>query len=229
MVVSLILGALVSLVCGLDRVAVLQIMISRPIVAAPLVALILGEPQIGLQIGVMVELLWLARLPVGAAVPPDDTQVAIASSVLAVIMGRTLHASGVELLLLCLLVAIPLGKVGQYFDRYARQYNVRLIKQVDLALDRGSLLLAELQHLRGLTSFSLAAIGTYTIILAGGLLIIPFLWPLLQQPLSYSSAWVQLALPLVGIAVILGTINVSRAITLFCASFCMSFLLMWLV
>jgi len=229
MIVSLILGALVSLVCGLDRVAILQIMISRPIVAAPLVALILGEPQIGLQIGVMVELLWLARLPVGAAVPPDDTQVAIASSVLAIILGRTLNASGIELLLLCLLIAIPLGKVGQYFDHYARQYNVRLLKQVDSALDRGSLLLAELQHLRGLTSFSLAAIGTYTIILLGGLLIIPFLWPLLQQSLSYSSAWVQLALPLVGIAVILGTINVSRAITLFCASFCMSFLLMWLV
>jgi PTS system mannose-specific IIC component len=144
-------------------------------------------------------------------------------------MGKTLNASGPELLLLCLLVAIPLGKVGQYLDHYARQYNVRLIKKVDSALDRGSLLGAELQHLRGLSSFSLAAIGTCSIILLGGLLAIPFLWPLLQQPLSYSSDWISLALPLVGIAVILGTINVSRAITLFCASFCMAFLLMWLV
>ena len=229
MTLSLTLGALISLICGLDRVAMLQIMISRPIVAAPLVALVLGEPLVGLQIGVMVELLWLARLPVGAAVPPDDTQVAIASSVLAIILGRTLNASGMELLLLCLLIAIPLGKVGQYFDHYARQYNVRLVKQVDLALDRGSLLTAEFQHLRGLTSFSLAALATYAVILLGGLLIVPLLWPFLQQTLSYSSAWVQLALPLVGIAVILGTINVSRAITLFCASFCMAFLLMWLV
>jgi PTS system mannose-specific IIC component len=229
MVISLSIGAFLSLICGLDRVAILQIMISRPIVAAPLTALFLGEPLVGLQIGVMVELLWLARLPVGAAVPPDDTQVAIASSVMAIIMGKTLNASGLELLLLCLLVAIPLGKVGQYFDHYARQYNVRLIKKVDSALDRGSLLGAEFQHLRGLSSFSLAAIGTYAIVLFGGLLIVPFLWPLLQQPLSYSSAWIQLALPLVGIAVILGTINVSRALTLFCASFCMAFLLMWLV
>ena len=229
MVFSLSIGALLSLICGLDRVAILQIMISRPIVAAPLTALFLGEPLVGLQIGVMVELLWLARLPVGAAVPPDDTQVAIASSVLAIIMGKTLNASGPELLLLCLLIAIPIGKVGQYFDHYARQYNVRLIKKVDSALDRGSLLEAELQHLRGLSSFSLAAVGTYSIILLGGLLAVPFLWPLLQQPLSYSSDWIQLALPLVGIAVILGTINVSRAITLFCASFCMAFLLMWLV
>ncbi len=229
MAISLAFGALISLICGLDRVAILQIMISRPIVAAPLTALALGEPLIGLQIGVMVEFLWLARLPVGAAVPPDDTQVAIASSVLAIVLGRTLNVSGIELLLLCLLIAIPLGKVGQYFDHYARQYNVRLIKQVDLALDRGSLMGAEFQHLRGLTSFSLASIGTYAIVVLGGLLIVPFLWPLLQQSLSHSSAWIQLALPLVGIAVILGTINVSRAITLFCASFCMSFLLMWLV
>ena len=229
MVLSLTLGALISLICGLDRVAMLQIMISRPIVAAPLTALVLGEPLVGLQIGVMVELLWLARLPVGAAVPPDDTQVAIASTVLAIILGRALNVSGMELLLLCLLIAIPLGKVGQYFDHYARQYNVRLARQVDAALDRGSLLVAELQHLRGLTSFSLAALSTYSIILLGGLLVIPLLWPLVQQPLSYSSAWIQLALPLVGIAVILGTINVSRAITLFSASFCMAFLLMWLV
>ncbi len=229
MAFSLSIGALLSLICGLDRVAILQVMISRPIVAAPLTALFLGEPLVGLQIGVMVELLWLARLPVGAAVPPDDTQVAIASSVLAIIMGRTLNASGPELLLLCLLVAIPLGKVGQYFDHYARQFNVRVIKKVDSALDQGSLLGAELQHLRGLSSFSLAAVGTYAIILLGGLLAVPFLWPLLQQPLSYSSDWIQLALPLVGIAVILGTINVSRGITLFCTSFCMAFLLMWLV
>lgn len=229
MVSSLSIGALVSLICGLDRVAILQVMISRPIVAAPLTALFLGEPVIGLQVGVMVELLWLARLPVGAAVPPDDTQVAISTSVLAIIMGRTLNTSAPELLLLCLLVAIPLGKVGQYFDHYARQYNVQLTKKVNAALERGSLRGAEFQHLRGLGSFSLAAIGTYAIILLGGLLAIPFLWPLLHQSLSLSSDWIQLALPLVGVAVILGTINVSRALTLFCASFCMAFLLMWLV
>jgi PTS system mannose-specific IIC component len=229
MTLSLTLGALVSLICGLDRVAILQVMISRPIVAAPLTALLLGEPLVGLQIGVMVELLWLARLPVGAAVPPDDTQVAIASSVLVISLGQSLNASGTELLLLCLFVAVPLGKFGQYFDRYARQYNVRLVKQVSVALSRGSFLAAEGQHLRGLISFSLSSLGTYAIIILGGWFIIPILWPYVQHPLSYSSSWMQLAFPLVGITVILGTINVSRAITLFCAAFCMSFLLMWLV
>jgi PTS system mannose-specific IIC component len=228
-IADLLIGALVSLFCGLDRTAILQIMISRPIVAAPLSAWLLGEPLVGLQVGVMVELLWLARLPVGAAVPPDDTQVAIASSVLAISLGKMLQVPSSELLLLCLLIALPLGKFGQFLDHFARQYNVRLQARAEAALDRGNLLLAELQHLRGLLSFSLAAIGTYLVILLGGSLLVPPLRPLLQPVLGHSASWLQLALPLVGVAVLLGTINVSRALTLFCASFGMAFLLMWLV
>lgn len=227
--VDLLFGTLVSLICGLDRTALLQVMISRPLVAAPLAAWLLGEPLVGLQVGVMVELLWLARLPVGAAIPPDDTQVSVAATVLAIILGKLLHVGGLELLMLCLLVALPLGKLGQYFDHLARQYNVRLLVQAENALDNGALFIAEFQHLRGILSFSLAAIGTYAVIVAGGLLLVPLLWSLVQQPLELSSSWLQLALPLIGVAVILGTINVSRALTLFCAAFGMAFLLMWLV
>jgi len=226
---DLLIGGLVSLVCGLDRMALLQIMISRPLVAAPLAAWLLGEPLIGLQVGVMVELLWLARLPVGAAIPPDDTQVSVAGTVLTIILGKVLHAQGLELLLLCLLVALPLGKLGQYFDHLARQYNVRLLLQAETALATGNLFVAEFQHLRGILSFSLAALGTYAVIVTGGLLLVPLLWSLVQQPLVLSASWLQLALPLVGVAVILGTINVSRALTLFCAAFGMAFILMWLV
>lgn len=227
--VDLLFGALVSLLCGLDRTALLQIMISRPLVAAPLVAWLLGEPLVGLQVGVMVELLWMARLPVGAAVPPDDTQVSIAGTVLAISLGKAMNADSLEMLLLCLLVAIPLGKVGQFFDHSARQYNVRLLSQAETALDNGKLFVVEFLHLRGILSFSLAAIGTYLFIVVSGLLLVPILWPFVEQPLVYSASWLQLALPLVGVAVILGTINVSRALTLFCAAFGMAFLLMWLV
>lgn len=227
--VDLLIGAAVALVCGLDRMAILQIMISRPIVAAPLVAWLLGDPLVGLQIGMLVELLWLARLPVGAAIPPDDTQVAIASSVLAINLGRALGTPGPEMLLLCLLVAIPLGKVGQFFDHFTRQCNVRLLSRAEDYINQGKLLRAELQHLRGILNFSVAAVGTYVVIVIGGFLLVPILWPLVQQSLQHSSSWLLLALPLVGVAVILGTINVSRALTLFCASFGMAFLLMWLV
>lgn len=227
--IDIIIGAVIAMICGLDRVAMLQVMLSRPIVAAPLTALVLGEPMVGLQIGLLVELLWLARLPVGAAVPPDDTQVAVATSVMVIILTPFLNGGGMELTLLCLLVAVPIGKLGQVFDHCARHFNGRLPLKVEDALSNGSTAQAQWQHLRGLLSFSLAAVATYVVILGGGLLLVPLIWPFLSRLLSYSSGWLALALPLVGIAVILGTVNVRHALTLFCASFGMAFLLMWLV
>lgn len=82
--VNLLLSGLVAVLCGLDRTAVLQLMLSRPIVAGPLTGLVLGSPLTGLQVGMLVELLWLGRLPVGASIPPDDTQIAVGGTFLAV-------------------------------------------------------------------------------------------------------------------------------------------------
>ncbi len=185
--------------------------------------------MIGLQIGIMVELLWLARLPVGAAVPPDDTQVAVAASVLATAFADAGHPADIRMIVLCLLISLPLGKMGQYFERAARQLNNALPRKAEAALDNGDLEAAESQHLMGLLGFTASALLTYCLIVAGGLLLVPHLWPLCQMPLAYSADWIKLALPLTGIAVILGTINVNRSMTLFCTAFGMAFLMMWLV
>lgn len=229
LVADLTIGAVVALVCGLDRVAMMQIMISRPIVAAPMAGWLLGDVGVGLQIGLMVELLWLARLPVGAAIPPDDTQVAIAGTVLTIGMGSLLGQSGIEFILLCMLVAIPLGKFGQFFDRLARTNNRKTIERFETAIDAGEQPPVESCHLAGISRFALASLGTYAVIIAGGILLIPILLPVLISGLDDSASWLHLAMPLVGISVILGTINVSRALSLFSASFGMAFLLMWLV
>ncbi len=229
MYADLVIGAGVALICGLDRTAILQIMISRPLVAAPLAAWLLGDVAIGLEIGLMVELLWLARLPVGAAIPPDDTQVAVAAAVMAISLEKYWGLAGLEYLLLCLLIAIPFGKFGQFFDRFARHYNGRRLAFCDECLETGQFRALEWTHLLGICCFAFAALGTYLVIVSGGLLTIPLLAPLLVPSLTTTAPWLRLALPLVGIAVILGTINVNRALTLFGASFGMAFLLMWLM
>ena len=229
LVIDLSIGAAVALICGLDRVAAMQIMISRPIVAAPLAGWLLGNVEVGLQVGLMVELLWLARLPVGAVIPPDDTQVSIAGTVLAIGMGGMHGQGGLDFILLCLLVTIPLGKVGQLFDRFARTRNQQNMHCAEAAFAAGDVSAAQYCHLRGVLRFALAALGTYAVIIAGGILLVPILTPILMSGLDHSADWIRLALPLVGISVVLGTINVSRSLTLFSASFGMAFLLMWLV
>ena len=122
-VADYLLAGLVSMLTGLDRVALAQFMISRPLVAGPLTGWVLGNPLIGLEVGMLLELLWLGRMPVGAAIPPDDTQVAVGATVLALSMGGPLGLHGMPLVILAVLIAIPLGKFGQVFDRLARHAN----------------------------------------------------------------------------------------------------------
>ena len=91
------------------------------------------------------------------------------------------------------------------------------------------LALAERCHLRGLTHFALGALASFAIIVAAGTLTLHFLAPLLAAPLAAAGGRLRIALPLVGVAMILGTINVSRARTLFGASFATVLLMLWLM
>ena len=52
---------------GLDATSFPQVMISRPIVAAAVTGLLLGEPLAGIGVGVILELFALVILPIGAA------------------------------------------------------------------------------------------------------------------------------------------------------------------
>jgi len=224
-----LLSGVVAVIAGLDRTAAVQLMLSRPIVVAPLTGWLLGNPLVGLQVGALLELLWLGRLPVGAAIPPDDTQVAIASTVLSLSMADRLPLDGLPLLLLCTLVAIPLGKVGQLADRLVRQRNGRLLERAQAALAVGDLRLAERCHLRGLVHFAVGALLSFMAIVAAGSVVLHWLAPLLAGTLPTAAERLRVALPLVGVAMILGTINVSRVRTLFGASFVTALLMLWLL
>lgn len=222
-----LLAGSLAILTGLDRVALLQFMISRPIVAAPLAGWIMGNPLVGLEVGVLLELLWLGRLPVGASIPPDDTQVAIGATVLALSMEPLLGMSGMPIVILCVLTAIPLGKFGQLFDRLARHANGFLLKR-NSALTTGTPLQLERLHLLGLVNFAFASLATFASILLFGTLLLYHLAPLLISAVREAGLSLQYSFTLVGAAVLLGLINVSRGISLFCAAFVGTLLVLWL-
>jgi len=224
-----LLGAAVAVVTGLDRTACLQGMLCRPLVAAPLAGWLLGVPLGGLEIGTLLELLWLSRLPVGAAIPHDDTQVAVGATVLAVTAGPLVGGGlqGLPLVLLCLLLALPLGKLGQYFDRYARQRNQRLIGRAEAALATGDLGAVERSHLAGLWHFVGAALASYLSVVGCGTLLLWLSAPLLASASVAAAPWLRLAFFLVGSAVLINTLNVRRALPIFATSFVAALLLFW--
>ena len=228
-VVNYGLAGIVALFCGIDRTAFGQFMISRPIVAAPLAGWILGQPLTGLQIGSMLELLWIGRLPVGAAIPPDDTQVAVGATAIAVIMGESLGLSGLAFSFLCLLVAMPLGKIGQLLDHGARQWNRGLLVEAREAIAEGNPSRIELLHWRGWSHFALSALACYLTIVVIGSIVIQLVAPYLWGPTIAATSWLWLAFPLLGSAVLLTTINVRRSSFLFCMSFTTALLLLGLL
>lgn len=224
-----LIAALAAVVLGLDRTAVCQFMISRPIVAGSLTGWLLGDPLTGLQIGAMLELLWLGRLPVGATIPPDDTQVAVGSTALALIWGPSLGGPGLGFNVLCVLLALPLSKVGQFFDRTARNANGLLALDAARNIEVGRLEKAERLHLRGILYFGMAAFLTHVVIILVGSGLLRWLAPHWLGSVNAASPWAFLGFFLVGAAVILGSINVSRSFTLFGASFASAFLMLWLL
>lgn len=223
-----LLAGLVSMLTGLDRVALIQIMISRPLVAAPLTGWVLGNPLVGMEIGMLLELLWLGRLPVGAAIPPDDTQVAVGATVMAIGVGQLLGITGMPLVILSVLVAIPLGKFGQVFERLARHLNDRLAVSGYDALMAGNTSGMERFHLLGLFSFAMASLATALVIVLVGGFALYSVAPLLIGTVQETGLSLQYSLIMVGAASLLGTINVNRSISLFCAAFTGTMLVLWL-
>lgn len=220
-----LLGAGMAVLLGLDRTAALQIMVSRPLIAGPLVGLLLGDALTGLTVGMLLELLWLCRMPVGASIPHDDTQVTVGATTLAIALSGTV-GKGVGLTLCALLVALPLGKIGQVVERTVRARNQLLPAAAQRALQHGDLPGIERLHLFGLGNFALGALTTYTaIVLIGRWLVMtggPYFFDLLAQ----QAAWIKLALILVGIGTLLQALNVRRAYALFFSGFLLTFLLL---
>ncbi len=217
-----------AVLLGLDRVAFLQCMVSRPLVAAPLTGWLLGVPLAGLEVGMLLELLWLGRLPVGAFIPPDDTQVAIGATTLALLLERLLGLHGMPAVILCVLVAIPLGKVGQFCDGRARQANDRLMAKALTAAEAGDDHRIERLHLYGTGHFALASLVTCAIVVVVGMLILYPLAPLLVGTVRETGLSLQYSFIMIGAATLLGTLNVSRGLFLFAVAFVATLVVLWL-
>lgn len=228
-VADYLIAGIVAVVAGLDRTAAFQFLVSRPIVAGPLTGVLLGDAMVGLQVGFMVELLWLCRLPVGTSIPPDDTQVAVGGTALAVTMGSFMELAGLPFTILCTLIAMPLGKIGQYFDYWARRWNDSLIPKAQVAIDAGKFVAAENIHLRGIYHFAAASLATFFIVVSFGSVALYLLAPFIISPVADAANWMKLAFPLIGTSVILGTMKISRSLTIFSVSFVTVLLALWLL
>ncbi len=129
------------LVCGflyLDRVSAFQMMIHRPLVVSVIAGLLFGRITECATLGVLLEMLWISKLPVGAAVPPDDTGAAIFGS-FALIVLSSLRSVGFADVAFVGALSVLIGELGKEGDLIVRRMNSKIARYGVDAVNRGDL------------------------------------------------------------------------------------------
>jgi mannose/fructose/N-acetylgalactosamine-specific phosphotransferase system component IIC len=206
-----------GLLC-LDRVF-LQAMISRPIVIAPIIGLILHNPYAGLVIGAVVELFWIDRIPVGTYIPPNDSIVAVLATSTAALAGQDRGVTSPELIALAVLCAVPFGIIAQRMDTFIVKSNDRLS---DRALEDAKT--ANIRAIEKINYYGLIKVFSFIVLflLVSQAILVPavaWCYPKLPLPLIKMLTLTYYFLPIVGIAAALNTIKLRGAVPVFCAIF----------
>lgn len=188
----------------LDRTAALQFLVSRPLISSTVTGLILGDVKTGLIIGMVLELLWLGTQPLGTALPPDDTIVAVAAPAAGIITGRLLGTMDASLLGLAVLVSLPLSEVGRVLDSGARKINGIFLTRAKAAAKNGEIRGVQRQNSAGLASFFIlftlfTGIGVLCALAATYLL-----YPRLPRTVLTALIWIFWSLPFFGCGAVLG-------------------------
>jgi PTS system mannose-specific IIC component len=106
-------------------------MMAQPLVAGPWFGWLLGQVQVGVVIGGIVQLLWMDVSPIGVGIPFDTTAVTL----LSVYWACQHPVCGVPQMMLALSLAVPFGHLFCRMDSYARRLNTLLARRLESAPD----------------------------------------------------------------------------------------------
>ncbi|MFZ4437231.1 MAG: PTS sugar transporter subunit IIC [Syntrophales bacterium] len=218
MIMNVLIVSIAGGLLCLDRVFI-QTLISRPIVAAPVVGAILGDPYTGLIAGAFIELFWIDRIPIGAYVPPNDTVAAILIAACAIESGRILGQLPQGLIALAVLIFVPFAYLGQQMDIWIIHGNEKsandALKKVMDGLPPG---IARKHFFAALKAWLLST-GLILIGIPIGIGVMTWGYPRLAPQIIRGLELVYGLLPLIGTAVALNTIHLRGALPIFCAAF----------
>jgi mannose/fructose/N-acetylgalactosamine-specific phosphotransferase system component IIC len=115
--------ALLMSFLSLDATAVGQFMVSRPIVTGPLVGWLIGRPDLGIELGALIELIWIGEVPVGAHLPLDLMMLTGTSVALACELAGEQDLQAV--MTFALGISIPLAALSTEAEIALRKFHVR--------------------------------------------------------------------------------------------------------
>ncbi|OPY12745.1 MAG: PTS system N-acetylgalactosamine-specific transporter subunit IIC [Syntrophus sp. PtaU1.Bin005] len=218
MVLQCLMISLLGGVICLDRI-VIQSMIARPVVAAPLMGFFLGDPYTGLMIGAVIELFWIDRLPIGTLIPPNDSLAAILVTASCIISSGLVGHSSRQIMAFSLLIYLPCGYIGQKMDVFFVSLNDRLARAALRSAEKADLHGVQALHLLSLLIYLCLSVCFLFFFLWPGIAATAFLFPLFSPSVLEALNIIFFFFPLLGIAVALNTIHLRGMVPVFCCIF----------
>lgn len=218
--------ALLGGIIGLDRTAAGQIMISQPIVAAPLIGWTLGDATTGLIVGAALELIWLLDMPVGSFVPADSTVAAVFATA-----GAILGSTGSDRLSLTgfsILLTVLLAPVTMRADAIIRNFNARLAHRVQAPSEKPLGAVLSRAHRAGLCVFFLKFFVLYLVLIPAGMGAVR-LFTLAPETVHRAMMFYVKVLPLLGAALVVRKLSMKTVDHFFLGGFVMVAVLVQIV
>ncbi len=148
----------ISLVGGfinLDDVPMIQVMVSQPIVAAPLIGWIFGDLKCGLVIGAFLELMMVYLLPIGCSVPLDGSLAAIIATGICLLISPSFPGQREAMISLAITFALPFSALAQRGSILIRRLNGKISARAQRMVLDEKLRNIALLHLSGIGLFYL--------------------------------------------------------------------------
>ena len=130
---ELIIISLIGGIVAMDTTASWQIQISQPIVACTFIGYIFGDLQMGLLIGILLELPWLIEIPVGGAHISEGNLGSFVSAGLAIHLVRYQVDKTNIIIILAILWGLMVSWLGGKFVNSMRTTNVLFAYRADKA------------------------------------------------------------------------------------------------
>jgi len=153
---NLLITSIIGGLIGLDRTAIFQTMISQPIVAAPVMGLLLGNFAYGIAVGIVLQLIWLPSLQIGAAIVCNSTLASVLVTASTIEVSNSLSqpaGSFPSIAAFSLFLSLPLLIIEQKMDIFVRKTNVFWVKEAEKLINNGKSSLIGVINLSGIIFF----------------------------------------------------------------------------
>jgi mannose/fructose/N-acetylgalactosamine-specific phosphotransferase system component IIC len=159
---KLLAASFLAGILSIDRNAFGQFQLSRPIVSAPIMGMVLGCPAEGAVIGLIYEVLFLNSLPVGSFIPYHPLFPSLISVLLVCMYDGSRQA--MEVIGLAVFLGAPTVFIDRAVNVQWRRSNEKAFHRAMVYLRLGRTDLAQLQHILSAIRAGVYHGGSYLVI-----------------------------------------------------------------